>query len=75
MAAHSGPVTALAYDSGTGSLASGGDDGWVRVSRASGWHAGLDAGDVVQALAWAKAGALVAKIGGPDGRLVLMRPE
>jgi hypothetical protein len=73
--AHSGPVTALAYDSGTGSLASGGEDGWVRVSGASGWNAGLDTGDVVQALAWANAGTLVAKIGGPDGRLVLMRPE
>ena len=56
VAAHSGPVTALAYDSGTGSLASGGEDGWVRVSRASGWHASLDAGDGVQALAWANAG-------------------
>ena len=36
VAAHSGPTTALAYDRGSGSLASGGEDGTVLVSRRSG---------------------------------------
>ena len=73
--AHSVPATALAYDRGSGSLASGGEDGTVLVSRRSGGSSEFDAGGSVEALTWAIDGALVAKIGGVDGRLLLMRPE
>ena len=75
VAAHSGPATALAYDLGSGSLASGGEDGTVLVSRRSGGRSEFDAGGSVEALTWASDGALVAKIDGVDGRLLLMRPE
>ncbi len=75
VAAHSGPATALAYDRGSGSLASGGEDGTVLVSRRSGGRSEFDAGGSVEALTWASDGALVAKIDGVDGRLLLMRPE
>ncbi len=73
--AHSGPATALAYDRGSGSLASGGEDGTVLVSRRSGGSSEFDAGGSVEALTWAIDGTLVAKIGEVDGRLLLMRPE
>ena len=75
VAAHSGPATALAYDRGSGSLASGGEDGTVLVSRRSGGRSEFDAGGSVEALTWASDGVLVAKIDGVDGRLLLMRPE
>ena len=73
--AHSGPVTALAYDRSSGLLASGGEDGWILASGPSDWKADLDAGQAVEALAWVNRSALVAKIGGPDGRLLIMRVE
>jgi hypothetical protein len=75
VAAHSGPATALAYDRGSGSLASGGEDGTVLVSRRAGGRSEFDAGGSVEALTWASDGVLVAKIDGVDGRLLLMRPD
>ncbi len=74
VAAHSGPVIALAYDGASGSIASGGEDGTVLVSRRSGDNCEFYTGGSVEALAWAGDGALVAKIGGVDGRLLIMRP-
>jgi hypothetical protein len=73
VAAHSRPVTALAYDRGSSSLASGGEDGRILVRRPSGPDCDLDAGQPVEALTWAGEGALVAKVGGADGQLLVMR--
>jgi hypothetical protein len=75
VATHSGPATALAYDRGSASLASGGEDGRVLVRRGSAESSEFDAGGPVEALTWAGDGALVAKVGGVDGRLLIMRPE
>jgi hypothetical protein len=75
VAAHSGPATALAYDRGSGSLASGGEDGTVLVRRRAGGRSEFDAGGSVEALTWASDGVLVAKIDGVDGRFLLMRPD
>ena len=74
VAAHSRPVTALAYHRGSSLLASGGEDGRILVTRHSGSSCDLDTGQPVEALAWASNGALVAKIGGADGRLLVTRP-
>jgi len=71
--AHSGPVTALAYDRGLGLLASGGEDGRVLAGRGSGWQWELEVGEPVPALTWALGDFLVAKIGGAGGRLLVMR--
>ena len=77
VAAHTGPVIALAYDSSTGALATGGTDGWIFVRRGPSWEPGSDfgTGQPIEALAWAADGALIAKVGGPGGQLLLMRPD
>ena len=73
--AHSSPVTALAYDRATRSLATGGQDGRIAVRASAGTKSELDFGQPVEALTWLGAGRLVAKIGGAGGRLVVMRPD
>ena len=73
--AHSSPVTALAYDHVTRSLATGGQDGRIAVRASAGTKSELDFGQPVEALTWLGAGRLVAKVGGAGGRLVVVRPD
>jgi hypothetical protein len=75
VATHSGPVTALAYEHATGSLATGGEDGRIFVHRGPGRTCELDTGHRVEALTWIGEQALVAKVGGAGGQLLVVRPD